>query len=437
MKIISTKDLLIINLLVGACVSHALAQDLPLPEPLTLEAALQTASNPDHFEIQLLDQKIQEVDILIDVENANNSFSVDLKGRVRRVGVSDLGDADEDGDSAVSLLVTKPLYNFGKTKTRIDALMIQQRVLRLEKQHTIEQRRQTIMEKYFDVLNADNEFISENEGLAIGFIRFDRARENMELGLTSEIEVRRLQSNYELIRQRRYHAENKQRLSRMVLAEAMGFPEHLSSTLQVPEINIEKPLSDDVDALMDIALKTGNAAQILKGRRRLAEFEIKQADVSDAPRLDFELEFSDYEREGSTRDDWRATVYFDVPLYSGEKSSNLALAQTGYQKNLAELLQYRSLLRLEVLQLWQSVQQNRLIAQGNEVVQSYRDLYLDRSRAEYELEFRSDLGDAMVEFSRARTEHLRALYAFELAYYQLQILVGSSLIGQASDSEAQ
>ncbi len=124
-------------------------------------------------------------------------------------------------------------------------------------------------------------------------------------------------------------------------------------------------------------------------------------------------------------------------IYSGKKSSSLALAQTGYQKTLAEILQYRSQLRLEVLQLWQAVQQNRLIAQGSEVTQSYRDLYLDRSRAEYELEFRSDLGDAMVEFSRARTEHMRALYAFELAYYQLQTLVGPSLIGSASDSEAQ
>ncbi|MCP4492219.1 MAG: TolC family protein [Gammaproteobacteria bacterium] len=433
----SIKGLLLANLLTVAFMSHALAQEPPLPEPLTLEAALQTASNPNHFKVQLLDQRIREVDILVDAENANNGFSIDLKGRVRRVGVSDLGDADEDGDSAVSLLVTKPLYNFGKTQTRLEALRIQQQVLMLEKEHTIEQRRHLIMEKYFDVLNADNDFISENESLAVGFIRFNRASENIELGLTSEIEVRHLQSKYELIRQRRYQAENRQRLSRMVLAETMGFPEHLSSNLEAPNVNIDKPLSDDVDALIDSALTASSAARVLEGQRRLAEFEIRQTDVSDAPRLDFELEFSDYEREGGTRDDWRATVYFDVPLYSGEKASSLTLAQMRYQKTLAELLQYRSQLRIEVLQLWQAVEQNRLIVRGREVTQSYRDLYLDRSRAEYELEFRSDLGDAMVEFSRARTERLKALYAFELAYHRLQTLVGSSLINAESNSAVQ
>ncbi len=437
MKVASIKAVLLVNLLAGAFVTSSLAEESPLPEPLTLEAALQTASNPSHFKIQLLDQKILEVGNLVDVENGSNNFSVDIEGRIRRVGVSDKGNADETGDSAVSLLVTKPLYNFGKTQTRLDALKIQQQVLMLEKEHVIGQRRQQIMESYFDVLNADNEFISENESLATGFIRFNRARENMDLGLTSEIEVRHLQSKYELIRQRRYQAENRQRLSRMVLAEAMGFPQHLSSTLQAPEISIEKPLNDDVDALIERALQTSSAARVLDGQRRLAEFEIQQAEVTDTPSLDLELKISEYERTTKTRDDWQATVFFDVPLYSGEKSSNLVLAKTRYQKKLAELLQYRSQLRLEVLQLWQAVQQNRLITQGREVTQSYRDLYLDRSRAEYELEFRSDLGDAMVEFSRARTEQLKALYAFELAYYRLQNLVGSAFIKESPSSPAQ
>ncbi len=428
---------LLITFLCAGFSGLTMAQESPLPEPLTLAAALQSSSNPEHFDIQLLDQRIRELDALIGVENADMGISIDFKGRLRQVGVSDAGDPDQDGDSAASLLLSKPLYTFGKAESRIELLRVKLQVLMLEKQQLIDQRRQHIMEKYFDVLNADNEFISENEDLAIGFNRYDRARENMLLGLSAEIDVLRLQSAYELIRQKRYQAENKQRLSRMILAEAMGYPQYLPSLLEVPEVDLEKSLTEDVDVLIDQALKHSSNSRVLGGKRRIAEYQIRQAGAIDAPRLELELELSSYERESSTRDDWRATVYLDVPLYSGVRSSNLALAQTRYQKTLAEISQYRSQLRLQILQLWQSIHQNQLVAQGSEVAQSYRDLYLDRSRAEYELEYRTDLGDAMVQFSRARTARFKALYAYELAYYRLQTLVGAEFINATVDGETQ
>jgi len=429
--------ILLVTLLYAAIPSLSSAEQVPLPEPLTLDAALQTASNPNHFDISLLDQKIHEIDALVGVENADFGLSVDLKGRLRKVGPNDIGDPDEDDDSAVSLLVSKPLYDFGKSDAKLDALRIEQQILRLEREHAIEQRRLLITEKYFDVLNADNDFISENENLATGFIRYDRARENQELGLSSEIDVLRLQSEYEIIRQRRYQAENRQRLTRMILAEAMGYPQQLSNSLEAPEINLDKPLNNDVDLLIERALSSSSTARSLAGKSRIAEFAIQQADTEGSPRLDFELELSSYARETGTRDDWRASIYFDVPLYSGVRSSSNALAQTRFQKTLAEISGYRSQLRLEVLQLWQSIQQNRLIAQGNQIEQNYRDIYLDRSRAEYELEFRTDLGDAMVRFSRARTEHLRAVYAYELAYMRLQTLVGEVFMQATNSGETQ
>ncbi len=441
MNLISTKIILLVRLpfviyvlLIPASIQ---AQSEPLPEPLTLAAALETASNPDHFGIALINQEISEIQALVGVEESDSGFSVDLKGRLRRVGVSDVGNPDEDGDSAASLLVSKPLYDFGFADARLEALNIERQVLLIEKQQLVEQRRLLIMEKYFDVLNADNEFISENENLAIGFIRFDRARENLALGSTSELEVSRLQSEYERIRQRRYLAENQQRLTRMILAEAMGYPQHLPSTLEVPKIDMNKPLNDDVEALTTWALTHSSEAKLLSAKIRMAEYAIQQADTIDSPRLDFELELSGYERESSTRDDWRASIYFDVPLYSAAKSSGLVLAQARHRKSLAEVSQYQSQIRFRVLDLWQSIQQNRLMSEGAVIEQSYRDLYLDRSRAEYELEFRSDLGDAMVRFSRARTERLKALYAFELTYNRLQSLVGVKLLQAGPPNEIQ
>ena len=428
MKIITTRIFLGLTVLVfTGLYSLSRAEDGVLPEPLTLQAALATASNPNHHAVRLVDQKIFEVLALSGVEASDRGVNVDIKGRLRKVGPSNSANPDEDNDSAASLLVRKPIYDFGVSDARIDTLELQHEVLLIEKQQIIDHRRLLIMEKYFDVLNADNEFISENENLAIGFIRYDRARENLELGSSSEIDVARLQADYERIRQLVNQAQSRQRLTRMILAEVMGYPRQLPNFLESPQVDIGKPVNDDVETMIEVALTSSNEAKLMNGKSRVAASAIQQADTINSPRLDFELEFSSYERETSTRDDWRASVYFDVPLYSSSRSSGLDLAQARYQKSLSEVSRYESEIRLRVLEYWQSIEQYRLMAQGAEVEQHFRDMYLDRSRAEYELEFRTDLGDAMVQFSRARTERIKALYAFELAYNRLKLLVGESI----------
>jgi len=92
-------------------------------------------------------------------------------------------------------------------------------------------------------------------------------------------------------------------------------------------------------------------------------------------------------------------------------------------------------LRLEVLKLWQRIQQLQLEIEGSIIEQDYRDRYLDRSRAEYELEFKTDLGDSMVLYSRSNTERQRALFAFEVAYQRLAALVGADFLNQYAISQ--
>jgi len=87
------------------------------------------------------------------------------------------------------------------------------------------------------------------------------------------------------------------------------------------------------------------------------------------------------------------------------------------------------------LELWQKIQQLKLEIQGRSIEQDYRDKYLDRSRAEYELEFKTDLGDSMVLYSRSSSERLQALYAFELAYQRLTALVGADFLSQFATSQ--
>lgn len=414
----------------------AAAQAAPLPEPLTLEAALESALNPTHFDVVQLDQQLLALRAELGIEQGEYGFSVDLKGRLREVGTSDSAlPGDDDGDNAASLVVSKPLYDFGGQNSREAYLTLQLQALEQQKQLFIERRRLDIMERYFAVLNADNDFISENEALAIGFIRYDNALENQELGLVPEIEVLRLQSAYELIRQQRSQAVHRQRLTRALLAETMGYPDQLSSDLEIPRIDLQRKLPEDFEALVAQALSHSLEARLASARARAAHAAVGVAESSNNASLDLELEVSSYERDSRLRDDWRASLYVEIPIYSAGASDRVDLAQAKHRLALANEQQSRSQLRLEVLELWQRFQQLQLKLQGHAIEQDYRDKYLDRSRAEYELEFKSDLGDSMVLYSRSNGRRLQSLYAYELAYQRLAALVGSDFLNQPAPSQ--
>lgn len=396
-----------------------------------LEAALDTAANPTHFELVAVDQRLEVVKAEMGIEQSNNDFSLDLTGRIREVGLSDEAfEGDESDDSAASLILSKPLYDFGLQDSLENKLELQLKALEYQRHLVVERRRLQIMEKYFAVLNADNNFITENEALAIGFIRYDNAVQDQELDLVPEIEVLRLQSAYEVIRQRRSLAMQQQRLTRAILAEAMGYPDQLSSDLEIPVIDTDRGLPDDLATLVDRALQFSLEAQVVQANTQAAQAGIGIAAATDNPSLGLELEASSYQRESRLRDDWRASLYIEIPLYSSSPAEKINLAKAHYNQALANQQQLQSHLRLEVLKLWQHIQQLRLELLGRAIEQDYRDKYLDRSRAEYELEFKTDLGDSMVLYSRSNTEHLQSLYAFELAYQRLSAMVGADFLNQ-------
>ena len=58
---------------------------------------------------------------------------------------------------------------------------------------------------------------------------------------------------------------------------------------------------------------------------------------------------------------------------------------------------------------------------------NYRDLYLDRSRALYELEVRTDLGDAMSQISDVRLRRARIMFDWAMNEAKLRAMTGSLL----------
>ena len=100
-------------------------------------------------------------------------------------------------------------------------------------------------------------------------------------------------------------------------------------------------------------------------------------------------------------------------------------------KARADLQARRAELQATELKVRQAVLENRLALEDLKArmtqvktLGDYRELYLDRSRALYELEVHTDLGDAMVQMSVVRLERAKVEFDWRLARARLAALTG-------------
>jgi hypothetical protein len=93
-----------------------------------------------------------------------------------------------------------------------------------------------ILERFVDVLLADLRFSSDNEALAVAYILFDRARARGELGQVSELRVAELEAEYQDVLRQRVASELSQRLTRALLAQALGRSGDLPRDLSEPAL---------------------------------------------------------------------------------------------------------------------------------------------------------------------------------------------------------
>ena len=123
----------------------------------------------------------------------------------------------------------------------------------------LEAQRLEILERFFDVLIADQGFSSSNEAMAIAYIQFDRGNIRRDLGQFSELKAAELTASYQVVRQRRAAAEAGQRLTRGLLAQALNRPETLPRELVVPKLPAPPAALPELEAVISAA-EAGNQA---------------------------------------------------------------------------------------------------------------------------------------------------------------------------------
>jgi len=396
-----------------------------LPDPLTLEYALSLADEA-HPQLMLQEAQLRQAEANEATVDSDNGMRINIEGRLGYVDPPADFSYLDNNDSRIGLTLRKDLYDFGLHDARLKAAQLNVHASRYAFLNARAQRRLLISQRYFDVILADLLFNRYNEEMAVEYVAFDRLRKRKEAGEVSDYQVKKQESIYQQVRYLRYSAENNQRRTRALLAEALNHPGELPADLAKPDMSVLKRKLPDYDDLMTSAYASNFKLKSMQVKLQAAQEQLLAARACGNPSIEAELETYSYARDQiASHDKYRANLNFKIPLYTGGcADAAKARAQAGLYKVQAELEEARSQLRQRVLDTWLELQSLQARRQQMRVLNDYQDLNLDRSRALYEMEVTADLGDAMVKTTDAEYLSTQANYKTAEAWLRLDILTG-------------
>jgi outer membrane protein TolC len=394
-------------------------------ESLTLDEALATvsAAHPD--------RRMAESDLALsraDREQAasRQDFSLFLDGSLRT------GRRPDDGwkpDNIGRIVARKPLLDFGRT-TQAVAAADQEIAARQADLLTIESvRRIDIMARYFDVMLADQQYVADNEFMTVAYLDWDKARERFELGVGNRPDLLRLEAYYQDWRERRNASLQRMRSARQKLAHAMYRPGKLPTTLAEPVLPGNGRPVPEYDSLLSWVMQKNPRVQALQAQLAAADARLAAIRAERNPTLDAEVIGGGYSRESTTRDDLSAGLVFNIPLYQGGRVDARAARELALkERRAAELEKLRLDLADTLLATLQEI--DWLRGSGRAAAEKqveYRDWVLERARAEYELELKTNLGSSMAETQAAALRRKQVEYRLALALARLEALSGGNL----------
>lgn len=396
-----------------------------LAEKLTLEDALASvsAAHPD--------RRIAESELAVaradrDQAGSRQDFNLFLDGSLR---TGHRPDGDWKPDNIARIVARKPLLDFGRSSHAM-AAADQEIAARQASLFNIDSlRRLDIMARYFDVLLADMQYGADNELMAVTYVAWDNAKKRFEVGQISQPELLRLEATYQDVRERRYASQQRMSSTRQKLAHAMNTPGKPSSELVDPALKDNaRPVSDH-ESLLAAAMLKNPRILALQAQVEATNARVASVRAESNPTLDAEVVGAGFSRTSITRDDVSAGLVFNIPLYQGARVDARVARELAQKERLAaELEKLKRDLSENLFTTLQEIQWLRDSGRAAADKQiEFRDWLLERARAEYELELKTNLGASMAETQLALLRRKQVEYRLALALARLDALSGGSM----------
>jgi outer membrane protein TolC len=411
-------------LIVPAAVSAA-TPPTPLPSPLTLEQALALAEG-EHPDLALAHAGLARARARALAAGAQDDARLTAELTPQRVEPA-AGNGSIN-DSRARLVLSKPLYDFGRTQALESSAAAEREAQELRLIDARAARRLEVMARYFDVLLADLRYAVDNETMAYLYVRFDRLRERAQLGQVSEVDLLEGENRYREALNLRTDSDKRRAATRLQLALALNRPEEIPRTLVRPELSA---LARELPEYPDLVRGTLESNSQLRAMRRdveAARSSMAGERARRRPLLTGEIEVAEYERALASRDEARATLNLRIPLYQGsEVDAAVAQASAELAAREARLAKAEHEVRRALLDAVQEIEALKVRRETARQRVAFRDLYLDRARGLYELEVQTNLGDALAKLTEAQWAAAKVDFELALAWARLDALTGTLL----------
>lgn len=395
-----------------------------LPKLLTLGDVLKLAKKPNLDEQQQqINVKFNEIELQSQQDKYSTTFDLDLQLARRDNEI-----LDDRNYSHAFVKINKVLFDqnieiaqdVAKSALKNERFTLQQ--LRDEK---IIQ----VMQAFFNIILADMRYETILERLAMSAIRADRVQDDFDIQDASEVALLEKQALTQIDVSKRIEGEAQQIITRAKLAQLLDITyENRPDDLVKPNLKhfFKKELSEF--EVWQKKVQSSNS-ELIELRRVLADlkqqrnFEVSNQEVIISSTIRLGEQTYDSSKNGS----WRTGLNFTMPFgqsYSQKKKTAEILAKI--QQQQLRIDQHAQDLNQQSLTLWLKLKTLKQLNATLITELDYRDLYLERARANYEMEIKSDIGDAMSNLTDTEWKLTKNEFDFVLTFTQLQQLAGEN-----------
>jgi outer membrane protein TolC len=416
----------IVSLLMLLQCAMARADEALLPDPLTLDFALSQAGVETHHQIIEAGATQERAQSQVYQARAASEWQARFELQASVLEPSSLAFDQSTEEFSTRLHIEKILYDFGRSDFLQQSADLQHDAVRAYMSYVLEQRRLEITRLFLAVLLSDLKYTYDNEAMAVAYVQFDNAQERFSLRQLSDVEMLAAEDQYQNTLYQRMQSENMQRSSRAQLAEVLNRPGELASNLQRPEFSLQRELPE-YQVLVAQAAKNNPRLQLLQASVDAAQAKVQSVQNQARPSLNAEMDIRRSTIVRSSEDDWRASLMLIIPLFEQQSvKSQVSAERSQWQLSRAMLLQEQAHVRQRVLLLWQQIKVLGTRLQQMKTKADFNELYLDRSRALYDLEVKTDLGDAMVAMSATRYQQAQVEFDLALAWIELDMITNAT-----------
>ncbi len=339
-------------------------------------------------------------------------------GRYESASPRDTGRTDAYG----SLEVVQPLYDFGRTDSRIKAARSEVTAAEAD----LRVVRDTVMLEglavFFDLWASDLAVRALNEDHSHAYVRWVRAKERQALNQKSPLEVAEWLARVERTRLALYRERSRNDRLRVRIEELTGrsFDAELIGTPPAPSA---KPAQVPFDALAAAVERRNPEVRALFKRAEAMGFRVEG--TGSRPAVEAYATAGSSNRDLRGREKWAFGARLTWPLFDGGLQGAEKARLTAERRRLeAELESRIRRLRREARAQWRHRADSwqRIVAARAQLDFAKKNLL--RRQRRYAQERVADLGRAMIEATVGEVELIRAIGAFHVESARLAVLLG-------------